>query len=839
MRNTLPLAGINVVDFGQYIAGPAVAMILADLGANVVHIDPLGGPMWDDPANAVLNRNKLCIELDLKTSEGREKALCLCATADIIIENFRPGKLQGLGIDFELLRQADPRLITLSVPGFASNDTLRREWKATEAIISATSGVYADMGFNRLLMGCNPSFSPLALGSAYATTLASSAVSLALYAREKSGRGDHIEVPIASALMEGLSYNSIVIEDLPERYATMREHEIARRREHGLEMDVTYEELQEFLDPFFRTYECKDGRFFYVVCPSHRNHAKRCLQVAGLYDELVDEGLPDVEDLYLPIAEWDGETSIGVYPLPKKWADIIAEKMKRAFVTKTSEEWGQLFGEHGIPGAPHRSTQEWMGNPHNVESGLTVTVNDENYGEMKQPGPLIWFEGMGEELCDVSPRQYGDFNDAKYLFSFRSEPTLNIASLDQEQGQQDDINPLWLDGVRVLDLTNVIAGPHSTGFLARFGAKVTKLDPTKSLYDPLIGVLFSFLSNCGKESLLMDMLTDQGKTIFEQLVKESDVVVINAPERQVEALGLSDARLKAINPNVIFCRLDCFGGPKRGEKTDYIGYDDIIQANSGIMSRFGGAQTPEEHAHIGTLDVNCGFAGGLSIAVALYHRERTGQALRARTSLSSISNLAQIKYSHDYASRGPFNEPSGREALGYHSLSHIYPTSDGWLYLDASEKDLETFELLKHFRGVSVCNEADRKALIANALRKQTCDYWINTFCELDIGAAEIKSIEWLRDKYSRKSDGKVGSDLGSYAFSVYEDHPSGLETTTVDHYSIRPSHAGIIALKPTERFGTSSREVLSRLSLSDDAIQALINTGVVSEGWSDAFIPN
>lgn len=66
----LPLRGVKVVDFGQYIAGPAVAMILGDLGATVVHVDPPGGPLWDSPANATLMRNKLIVEIDLKTPEG-------------------------------------------------------------------------------------------------------------------------------------------------------------------------------------------------------------------------------------------------------------------------------------------------------------------------------------------------------------------------------------------------------------------------------------------------------------------------------------------------------------------------------------------------------------------------------------------------------------------------------------------------------------------------------------------------------------------------------------------------------------------------------------------------
>ena len=277
MREALPFHGVKVVDFGQYIAGPAVAMILGDLGATVIHIDPPNGPLWDSPANATLNRNKLLVELDLKTDGGRTEALTLIAEADIVIENFRPGVMKRLGIDFAALRQTRPELITVSIPGFASNDELRREWRAFESVIAASSGVFTDMGLNRVLMGVNPSFSPLPLASAYGTMLAASAAALALQARVKTGRGDQIEVPLASAVMEGLCYNSIKIEDYPLRYKTQREQEIERRRSEGLPMDVTYDDLQAFLDPFYRSYPCKDGRSFYVVCPSHIFHAKRCL----------------------------------------------------------------------------------------------------------------------------------------------------------------------------------------------------------------------------------------------------------------------------------------------------------------------------------------------------------------------------------------------------------------------------------------------------------------------------------------------------------------------------------------------------------------------------------
>merc|ERR1739841_276897 len=123
-NSKLPLAGVKVVDFGQYIAGPAVAMILGDLGATVVHIDPPDGPLWHSPANATLGRGKLTIRLDLKTDEGLAQARALAAEADILVESFRPGTMARLGLDPEELCREHPALIAVSIPGFASNDEL-------------------------------------------------------------------------------------------------------------------------------------------------------------------------------------------------------------------------------------------------------------------------------------------------------------------------------------------------------------------------------------------------------------------------------------------------------------------------------------------------------------------------------------------------------------------------------------------------------------------------------------------------------------------------------------------------------------------------------------------
>ena len=136
------------------------------------------------------------------------------------------------------------------------------------------------------------------------------------------------------------------------------------------------------------------------------------------------------------------------------------------------------------------------------------------------------------------------------------------------------------------------------------------------------------------------------------------------------------------------------------------------------MSRFGGEQTPEEHAHIGTLDVNCGFAAGIAMGISLYHKLRTGEVTRARTSLATVTNLAQIPFAFDYPGRPEFNQPSGREALGNHALSHFYQCAQDWIFLDASRAELATLSQVQGLRGID--KAADLSCFLQHAFLTET-----------------------------------------------------------------------------------------------------------------------
>ncbi|MET4359254.1 crotonobetainyl-CoA:carnitine CoA-transferase CaiB-like acyl-CoA transferase [Bradyrhizobium sp. RT9b] len=831
-RSTLPLVGVNVLDFGQYIAGPAVGMILADLGATVVHIDPPSGPLWDSPANAILNRNKLTVSLDLKAEEGLAQAQALVGKVDIVVENFRPGVLSGLGIDFTSLRKVRPELITVSIPGFASNDQLRRQWRAFEAVIAASSGLFSDMGLSRVLMGMNPSFSPLPLASAYGTMLAVSATVLALQKRERSGIGDQIEVPLACAVMEGLAYNSISIDNLPPRYKSQREREIDRRREAGLPMNLSYESVQELFDPFCRSYRCKDGRMFYVLCSAHKHHPKRCLQVLGLYDELVVEGLTEQADFYLPVNEWRSDVSIGA--LPKSWADKIADRMKAAFLKRTAKEWECIFGEGRIPAAAHRWLREWISDDHANCTGLMIKVDDPVYGRMIQPGPIAWLEESGEPMLSPAPRKWVTFEQAIAAVSVSPVRRLPRRPAENSAG--------WLDGVRVLDLSNVIAGPHSAYYLARFGADVIKIDPSSPLYDSSFTVIYAINHMRGKRSVLLNIGSSAGREVFERLVKSVDVVIWNAPDRQVKRMGLDLNGLRALNPQAVFCQLDCFGGVARGPRSDYLGYENHVQAATGMMLRSGGsAETPEEYVYVGTIDVLGGLSAALGIAVAMYQKARTGSVGRARTSLSALSGLLQIPFCYDYPGRGPFDEPSGIDAKGYDALTRIYASAGNQsLLLGAREHDLPRLVRVPGLQGLANVPKENRASFLARVIKEAPAEEWRSKFDAAGVGAAVCENVAAIRAANSKPAAAAApGTEQGSYSFSTFPDHPSGHAVTQVDCCAIRSVVGKVHALPPAEKYGASTRHVLRGLGYAEPEIDGLLAEGALSESWSREYLPS
>lgn len=814
-----PLSNVRVLDFGHYLAGPLVGMMLADMGAEVIRIDPPNGPSFDDPAFDMVSRGKTYLRLDLRSDQGRQTAVELARRSDILIENFRPGVMDRLGLGPDTLRAANNQLIYLSMPGFASTDAALRDVAGWEAIVAAVTGQFTDMGLNRRLMGVNPSFSPLTLASAYSASLGATAVLMALHARDSNG-GDHIEVPLASALLEGLVYNVLEMEDFPDRYKSPRELELERRLRENLPLNLTFPELSEFLDPFYRTYTCADGRGFYVVSNSISGHPKRTLETLGLTD--LAASLPDFS-AYLNTSEWPREWTQRAYPVGKADRHIISARMKEAFLTKPSHEWEALFGAAKAPATAQRTTMEWLADPHALASGLVLEVEDARRGRMRQMGNVAWL-----------------VEDEAATGKVGASPAVLKHLLDQPVRAGGNVGTgRWLEGMKVLDLTNVIAGPTISSTLVRFGAKVTTLQPVDPSVDPWNAVIFGLQAQRGKESILADLKTPEGEEILAKLLAEVDVVTINATDAQRDKLGLSPEKLDSINPRLILVQFDAWGGPTRGPKSDHLGYDDTAQAATGVMSRFGGVATPEEHAHFGTIDVLGGFCGCVALGAALQRLKETGKGGIARTSLAAAGNLIQAQFMYDFEGRPPFDEPSGREAIGWGPFYHCYKAADQWLFLAAPT---EGRDLLKRIPELAdLVDLADNTLLkgLVERIARYPASHWEHAVRGRSAAVA-LGSLKKTHDmSLQNDSSGEIDINKATYCVVRHETHPMGRWVDLVPPIAIRPV-AGIITIPgPMPKYGEQTLAILNRLGYSDSDIATMLENNSVGTHWSEQFLPD
>ena len=341
---------IRIVEFGTYLAGPLTSLHLQNLlNAQITCVTrPVGSRGCREELHRMgesinhLRRNKNIVEVDLPTE--LQKVHDIILHSDVLIENFATGVSERLGIDYDACKRINPKIVYVSMPGFAPYDSEFRDIKAYEGIIMASAGVFCDMGLNRTLLGVESSYSPLPLSSVYASAYATYAVVCALRRRTEAQR---IVVPLSSALCETMIHNSITFAK-DKSYMNMRARRISEQK-----YPVTRDELRNLFDPFFCTYECKDGRHFYLVCPAHSGHQRNALRVLGILNEVLK---------FVPYAKEYSESpvsGIGSGHLTEEQASTVRPFIESAFLNKPAYEWEVLMGNSQVPGSAVRTTQEW------------------------------------------------------------------------------------------------------------------------------------------------------------------------------------------------------------------------------------------------------------------------------------------------------------------------------------------------------------------------------------------------------------------------------------------------------------------------------------------------
>ena len=827
-----PLDGLKVLDFGHCYAGPAVAMALSDQGAEVIHIDRPGAPVVSGPADKTLNRNKRRITLNLKEDEDRAMARSLVVWADVIIENFRPGVMDRLGYGYADCKRMNPAAIYLSLPGFPSDNARLRGLRAFEGIVMAAGGGFMDLSINRTLAGENPTFTPIPLASCYAAAYGAAAVMLAVSRREKDGLGDHIEVDLYSSLLEGMAYSSYHVVDEPTRYQSLRERELVQRRASNDALNMDYAAILSLQDPFFRTYLCKDDRPFYVVSLSHRAHPERVLKVLGLWNEAHAAGIP-LNDPYTPSSGWSGEDPCSLYaqPLNRQWSDWLTPRMAARFATKTAVEWEAEFENAGAVGLAVRSMSEWLRSPYAEESGLVVNVKSDA-GTTRQMGPLVWLERdhprNPEDLCSSAQ---GADRETVLAIAARADTPIQ----KQPGAARSATRPYWAAGMKVVDLCNVIAGPTIGAMLARFGADVTNIQPVRPGIDPWMNIVFGLRAHTGKRSMLMDIRTEQGKAILMKMLEDTDVLTLNMTGSQLCSLGLDLDDLQKRFPRLVIFALDAFGGPTRqGAYVNYRGYDELGQAMTGVMVRFGGGlHDAELHAQVGAIDALTGVWALFGTALALYRRSQTGRGQVARSSLTAIAQFIQLPFFADHGD--PIDEgPGGRGLLGTGPLNHCYEVVDGMVFLAGLPENWPALSGALALRG-----EAEVEK-IAKALHGQSYAALAARLSGTTVEITLIRSGAEIRceDLVSDISPGDAFPPA-SKRFIRETDHPLGRPVTQVAPSAIRTCMSRVRRPTPAEKFGHSTRSVLKEYGYSTEVIETLAADGIISDKWSEAYLPD
>lgn len=329
------LDGVRVLEFASYVSGPFAGMLLADLGAEVIKIEnPAGGDPFRDWGRSdyngtfgSMNRNKRSVTLNLKTPEGREAARRLARDADVIVENFRSGVMDGLELGYEALAAENPGLIYCSITGFGGEGPYedRPGYDTVGQAMSGLLGVLTDR--------TAPQPMGVSLSDHLAGAFAAYGVLAALQARQRTGTGQRVETSLLQATLAFMGENS-----------------------------ATYFEDQRL--------------------PSR---ASRC-QRAQVFAFTGSDGLPFVVHLSSPPKFWTGLlTAISMERLgedprfatrPKRVANynLLAASLQERFTTRPRNEWLALLGDKDVPSAPINSLEEVFADPQVEALGLKVSL---------------------------------------------------------------------------------------------------------------------------------------------------------------------------------------------------------------------------------------------------------------------------------------------------------------------------------------------------------------------------------------------------------------------------------------------------------------------------------
>ncbi len=353
-----PLSGITVADLTRVLAGPYCTMVLADLGARVIKVEV---PESGDDARHIgpfvkgksayfmsLNRDKESIALNLKDEGDRATFDRLLERADVVVENFRPGTMERLGLGWEELHRRDPRLIYAAVSGFGHSGPFR-ERPAYDLVVQAMGGLMSLTGHQ----GGPPTRVGTSIGDITAGLFTAIGVNAALYHREKSGEGTKIDVAM-------LDCQVAILENAIARYfATAKVPGPTGARHPSIAP--------------FETFRTKDG-YIVIAAGNERLFEKLC-RVLGRADLVRNDLFASNE-------------------LRARHAAALKDVIERELAARGSREWLELLEAEGVPTGPINNVEQVLSDPQIGARNMVVEANDRTSGTVRMAGNPIKMSGF-------------------------------------------------------------------------------------------------------------------------------------------------------------------------------------------------------------------------------------------------------------------------------------------------------------------------------------------------------------------------------------------------------------------------------------------------------------
>jgi crotonobetainyl-CoA:carnitine CoA-transferase CaiB-like acyl-CoA transferase len=335
-----PLDGIRVVDCSGYIAGAYAGMMLADLGASVVKVEPLEGEAFRElPGFYAWNRGKRSIALNLKSPPGIGVVERLVAEGDVFLENMRAGVADRLGLGYEKLSKINPRLVYCSVTAFGSTGPYA-DRPGFDPLLQAMSGMMHLQGF-----GGPPQYLRIAVNDYYTASLAAQAMITALFVRERTGRGQRVETSLLHGSLSFQSGNTVEYEGKPTGFRP---------------------------SPAYRLYQAGDGEWFFLACGNQVIWVRLCKALG--WDDLAHDPR---------FASWLKRNDN---------AAVLMPLLEERFRSEPRDHWLRLLAEHEVPAAAVQTLTEFMANDPAVKHhNLVREYEHPELGRLRMLGQPVSF----------------------------------------------------------------------------------------------------------------------------------------------------------------------------------------------------------------------------------------------------------------------------------------------------------------------------------------------------------------------------------------------------------------------------------------------------------------